>query len=166
MRLSSEVPGKMNEVANEGRTVLFVSHNMMEFRIVQSSYIAGCWAYLDAGKYRSGCAATSEELLTRLGARMEWTYQRRDVTRLSWDKSVFTKLYMVGEDDKPTSSVRFEDILRFQIEFESHFARGFEYFDHQQSAGREHCSFGRDAYEQFFGFAGQNVCPSGIPELY
>jgi lipopolysaccharide transport system ATP-binding protein len=164
--------GKMNEVANEGRTVLFVSHNMMAIQeLCSRAILLGAGRILMEGN-------TDQVVQQHLKNSLEGLVQVNgmDLSKAGRHKAVvsdeirFTKFYMIDRDDNPTTVVRFGDVLRFQIEFESRIARedlsiGL-IIGNQQDVNI--VVLGSDAYEQFFSVsAGQKVCVRlEIPELY
>jgi lipopolysaccharide transport system ATP-binding protein len=102
--------GKIGDVAKEGRTVLFVSHNMAAVQSLCCSAIS-----LREGEVAMHGMVTS----------VIQSYVRQTVTPLlSWRRSVqprsdvyIERIYFADEDEKPLLAVTTSDVLRVIVEF-------------------------------------------------
>ena len=113
--------GKMNDVARQGRTVLFVSHNMAA---VQKLCTRVVWM-------REGQVASSGEPGEVIGAYLEASGQHAsgETDRpgyLYWRESIteaedagITSLQLLGADGRPLQSAATFERLRFRIGFET-----------------------------------------------
>ncbi|MCC7096490.1 MAG: ABC transporter ATP-binding protein [Thermomonas sp.] len=113
--------GKMNDVAKQGRTVLFVSHNMAA---VQKLCSRAIWM-------REGQVASSGEPGEVIGAYLEASGQHasgeadrpgylywRESTTENEDAGI-TSLQLLGEDGRPLQSAATFERLRFRVGFET-----------------------------------------------
>jgi lipopolysaccharide transport system ATP-binding protein len=115
--------GKMGEVSDEGRTVLFVSHNMAAVRSLTPRSI-----WLDHG--RVAADGRTEEVVPKYlesaaGAELAVVdlsdeSSRRTVGKWTARRVRFESLALVGADDEPTTSVPQDAPLRFELTFAVH----------------------------------------------
>lgn len=107
--------GKMGEVANQGRTVLFVSHNMaaIEKQCPRSILLSKGQMVADG--------PTSDVISEYLGENEVITSGNlagieRPEARF---RPIITSFHVLNERDEPTSTVRLKDPVTFEIEYEA-----------------------------------------------
>ena len=110
--------GKMGEVASEGRTVLFVSHNMAAIRSLRSARSGSSAAGSSSGPTSEVVSRTSPPPTSRSEAAWSSSPPRsflmRGLEQTARNVS-FDSLALLGEDGRPTAHVPELTPLRFDI---------------------------------------------------
>ena len=108
--------GKMSTVAHDGRTIIFVSHNMAAIQSLCTRAIL-----LDSG--RISFTGTPQEAIERYTANIKFengNYDLRELTRSGGNGSaVIERLVVVDSKMRPVSAVRMGDMLGFEIHYKS-----------------------------------------------
>jgi lipopolysaccharide transport system ATP-binding protein len=108
--------GKMGDVAQEGRTVLFVSHNMAAVESLCSRCLL-----LDAGRVVADGDPQSvieRYLASALARRGGRRHLHDHPGRRKGSRVEMRELAILGEDGAPTDSVRMDGTLRVQVAFD------------------------------------------------
>src|SRR5205085_8992426 len=114
--------GKMGEVSNEGRTVLFVSHNMAAVRSLTSKAI-----WLDHGRVAADGPTgdvVSEYLASTIDEEMSGVVDltenasRRTVSKFTAQRVRFTSVSLLDPDDQPTLAFGEGAPLRIDMRFD------------------------------------------------
>jgi len=104
--------GKMGDVAGEGRTVLFVSHNMSMIEVLCQNAIL-----LEEGKFIN--LSNASEIINEYQKRVEYNngnfFDSRDFDETK--TAFYTKINLLGKEKNPVNSIPMGDDLTIQLDF-------------------------------------------------